>query len=97
MVKIIFLIILGLHFLFGFILYGVGLAQLKRENDKELLSLGLSKEALEFKPCLDHNDPIFKIFTFFVCLLFGTFYALKSIIVDVFPFKLDDFKRFKLW
>jgi len=98
MVKIIFIIIgiiLGLNFLFGFIIYGFGLAELKYENDKELLNLGLSREALEFKP--ESKDPIFKIITFFICLFFSGYVVFTEYIGENLNIKFSNFKGFSLW
>lgn len=57
-----------IYSILGFIYYGLKLAEIKYNDEKEMLRLGLSKEALKFKP--QSKKISFKIFLFITSLFF---------------------------
>jgi len=87
-------IILAIYLLFGFIMYGVGMAKQKYDDNKKKEYLGLSIDGLEFKT-LDDN-PKSKIIIFILSLLIGGFYVIFN--YDEIDFSLFKFKYgFSIW
>lgn len=89
------IISLIVYSLFGFICYGLILANQKYYDLKRQLELGLSKEALEFKPISKNSN--YKILFLITCLVFSGFILLDDFRnnrkIDYLSFK----HGFKIW
>lgn len=98
-----FIIILGcivgvlilLYLLIGFLIYGFLLAEARHDNEEELLKLGLSTEALNFKP--ESKNAKTKIEALIYCLIFGGYLYIDDYLQNG-NFDLPDFSYgFKIW
>lgn len=84
----------SIYFIFGFICYGTKISKKKEKDNEKILRLGLSREALEFKP-LSRNS-LFKIGFLIFCLAFSGVIFFGMYITEDFECITFDY-GFRIW